>query len=235
VSETKDISVTVIIPDVESLSDEKVTVLARMRDGRWSYQTRTLLARFGTTKLDLNSAWASTWIGWSCPCCRREKPQIARLSPGGVLLCRLEYHHDHLGDLAKRVYLERNPRTNDQETNIQLGRAKDALKPFIERFEQTLICIDCNLAEGQAKLGLAAEIDRDFTFTPSEISRFINVGANRLHEVNMEKALLIWTTAKEDFADRIDFTQSYGTTHSRRPPSAGGRAWAESTRTFTRT
>jgi hypothetical protein len=104
-SEKKEsVFVTVEIPAVEQLLDEDLAALAHMRDGRWSAQTKALLERFGTTKLDLNSGWASTWTRWSCPCCRREKGQIARLSSGGVLLCRLEFHHDHLADFAKRIF-----------------------------------------------------------------------------------------------------------------------------------
>ncbi|RUW04461.1 hypothetical protein EOA46_30920, partial [Mesorhizobium sp. M1A.F.Ca.IN.022.05.2.1] len=193
------------VPNINSLPDDRLAEIAHMRDGRWSIQTKDLLARFGTTKLDLNSGWASTWTGWSCPCCRREKPQLARLSSGGVLLCRLEFHHDHVADRAKRIYRERNPRSEDRDVNIQISRTKDALMPLVERFEPTLICIDCNFAEGRAKLELTTEIEGDFTFAPSEIATFITVGANRVHEIDAEKARLAWLAAKDDFADRIDF------------------------------
>jgi hypothetical protein len=162
------------------LSDDNLAALAHMRDGRWSAQTKALLKRFGTGKLDLNSGWASTWTLWSCPCCRREKAQIARLSGSGVLLCRLEFHHDHLADFAKRIFSEHNQRSEDQETNIQIGRAKDALMLFVERFERTLICIDCNLAEGRAKLELAKEIDSNFTFSPSQIAMASGARHHRL-------------------------------------------------------
>ncbi len=81
------------------------------------------------------------------------KDRIARVSSGGVLPCRLEHHHDHLADHAKRIFNELNPLADDQETNIQIGRAKVALMPLIERFGRTLICIDCNLAEGRANKG----------------------------------------------------------------------------------
>lgn len=199
------INVTIEVPDIDGLSDERLSDIARMRDGRWSNQTKALLARFDTTKMDLNSGWASTWTGWRCPCCQRDKLQIARVSPGGVLLCRLEFHHDHIGDLAKRVFRERNPRNEERDINIQVSRAKDALMPLVERFEPTLICIDCNLAEGRAKLELAKEIDTDFTFSPSEIATFITTAANRVHEIDIENARLAWTAAKDDFADRIDF------------------------------
>ncbi|UFW92025.1 hypothetical protein BjapCC829_49705 (plasmid) [Bradyrhizobium barranii] len=204
-TETKALSVAIQVPDIDSLPDGELYEIAHMRDGRWSGLTKTLLEQFGTTKLDLNSGWASTWTGWSCPCCRREKPQMARMSPGGVLLCRLEFHHDHIGDLTKRIFRERNARSEDRDINIQVSRAKDALLPLVERFEPTLICIDCNLAEGRAKLELTREIDADFTFAPSEIATFITAGKNRTHEIDVEKARTAWLAARDDFTDRTDF------------------------------
>jgi len=77
--------VTIEVPDIETMSDEQLAIVARMQDGRWSSQTKALLQKFEASKLDLNSGWASTWIEWSCPCCDRQKTQIARVSPGGVL------------------------------------------------------------------------------------------------------------------------------------------------------
>lgn len=71
--------ITVIVPDIDSLSDEELLKVAFGRDGRWSHQTKALLAQFGVQKLDLNRGWASTWTRWSCPCCKRAKPEIARL------------------------------------------------------------------------------------------------------------------------------------------------------------
>jgi hypothetical protein len=199
------ITVTIDIPDLREASDETVADFVRTRDGRWNAQTKVMLAQFKTTKLDLNSWWASTRTGWVCPCCKRAKPQIARLSNGSVLLCRLEFHHDHLADRAKRIFREINPRSDDRETNIQSGRVKNALMLFVERFEETLICIDCNLSEGRVKLELAREIDPDFTFSPSEIASFVRVEPNRLHEVDFSQARMVWQAAKDDVMDRLDF------------------------------
>ncbi|WP_271612698.1 hypothetical protein [Bradyrhizobium sp. CCBAU 21362] len=220
-------TVTLAIPDIARLADEELAPFARFRDGRWSAQTKALLAQFSTTKLDLNRGWASTREHWTCPCCKRGKAHIARVSSGGVLLCRLEYHHDHLADRAKRLFREHRPQGGDRETIIQIGRAENALMLLVERFEQTLICIDCNLAEGRAKLELAKEIDSDFTFTPAEIASFIGVTPNRLHEVDLEKAKAAWLLAREDVADRLDFTrrmaQRIASGRHRRQVAAGER------------
>lgn len=205
VGDERDIVVTVTIPDLEAASDAAVAEFAHHRDGRWSAQTKDLLSKFQTTRLDLNSSWASTWTGWTCPCCKRGKVDIARLSPGGVVLCRLEFHHDHLADRARRIFREANPRGDDREINIQSDRAKTALLVFVERFEETLICIDCNLSEGKAKAELSGEVERDFTFTPSEIASFIRIAPNKVHEVDIDKARSIWLSAREDVAARLDF------------------------------
>ncbi len=199
--------VTITIPNVDELSDDELATLARFRDGRWSCQTKQLLAQFRTAKLGLNRGWASTRADWTCPCCQRQKRQIARLTAGGVLICRLEVHHDHLGDAAKQIFDEAVPLTGDRQKNVQRFRARDSIISLVERFENAYICIDCNLAEGQAKLNLSQSIPRDFTFSFSEIRTFIDVQENRVHKVDLAKALKAWTAAKAQFHDRLDFAR----------------------------
>lgn len=195
----------ILIPDIAKLDDEDMHVIAPIRDGRWSEQTRSLLAKFETQKLDLNRGWAATWIGWSCPCCKRSKRQIARVTPRGVLQCHLELHHDHLDDYLKRRFSEINPPSDEPDRRIQVSHAEAALRQLVERFERTLVCVDCNLADGRVKLALREEIDAHFTFTPSEIAEFITVHDNQLHDVDFASARSIWGNAREDFEDRVDF------------------------------
>ena len=85
------------------------------------------------------------------------------LTTSGVLLCQLELHHDHLGDKAGKLFEEINQKSEDREFNIQVSHAKYGMLQFVERFERTLICIDCNLAEGSAKATLDSAVDWDFT------------------------------------------------------------------------
>lgn len=205
-------SVIVEVPDVEAMTDEQLSEFARDRDGRWSEQTKKLLQRFNADRLDLNCWWAATWTGWSCPCCRRTKPEIARVGSNGVLLCRLEMHHDHLGDHARKLFDGLNPKVDgDGLLNEQIANAKDALLIFVERFGATIICADCNAADGEAKRLLAGQIDPNFTFTPAEISEFIRAVPNTLHEVNLRVANELWLNAKDDFADRVDFSRRMAT------------------------
>jgi hypothetical protein len=78
------------------LSDEQMLLHFGERDGRWSEQTKRALQRFEAQGLDLNENWALCEPYWSCPVCRRHKDEIFRLSKRGILLAKLELHHDHL-------------------------------------------------------------------------------------------------------------------------------------------
>ncbi|WP_170481395.1 hypothetical protein [Ruegeria arenilitoris] len=207
----KQLQVSISIPDIASLGDDDMPAIAPFRDGRWSNQTKDLLAKFGAHKLNLNRGWASTWTEWSCPCCKRHKRQIVRLAPGRVLLCHLELHHDHLDDLVKKLFKEILSRCDEPEFRVQISRAERTLRPLVERFECTLICAECNLADGRVKRELRDEIEPHFTFTPSEISDFIRVSDNRVHEVDFERARAIWTKEKQGLADRVDFARRMAT------------------------
>ena len=199
--------ISILVPDILRLGDDDMSAIARDRDGRWSDLTKRLLVEFRTQKLDLNRGWAATWTGWSCPCCKRNKHQIVRLTSGEVLLCHLELHHDHLDDYVKRIFREIKLSSEDPDLRVQASRAEGALRSLVERFERTLICVDCNLADARAKSELREEIELHFTFTPSEIAQFIEVQDNQIHEIDIARARRIWTNAREDFKDRIDFAR----------------------------
>lgn len=197
-------TITVTIPEFAGMSDDAVASRLGMLDGRWSAQTKALLADFGTDRLDLNKWWAGTWQGWSCPCCKREKRQLARLGPGGVLICKLEMHHDHFGDRVSKVFRTTNPREGGP-LGAQADTAKQALRALCERFAPSLICQDCNAAEGAAKVALSGVLPQDFTFTPAEVATFIRIAPNRSHEVDEAGAMAVWNAVKEDVEDRLQF------------------------------
>jgi hypothetical protein len=81
-----------------NLSDEQMQLHFSEWDGRWSNQTKRALERFGAKGLDLNENWSLCAPYWTCPACRRSKNEIFRLSKRGILLAKLELHHDHLRD-----------------------------------------------------------------------------------------------------------------------------------------
>jgi rubredoxin len=192
-------------PDIDSMSDDEIAHLLYLRDGRWSQQTKAMLSKFGTTKLNLNRAWAGLWQSWACPCCGRSKTQIARVSSAGVLLCQVEMHHDHLGDWCERKFSEINPRTDDRLATAQIDACKHSVMQLVARFGATPICLDCNLVEGRAKASLGKDVFPDFSFSPQEIAQFITVGDNRVHELDVAKVRAIWEELRPDIEDRIDF------------------------------
>lgn len=200
-----DRTISLKIPDIDAMSDDEVAGFLHMRDGRWSRQTKALLAKFGTTELNLNRAWAGLWQGWVCPCCERSKPQIARVNSAGVLLCQIEVHHDHLGDWADRQFSMINPRSDDKARNLQIDWCKHSVLQLVCRFDRTPICLDCNLVEGRAKASLGKAIFPDFSFSPREIASFILVRDNQTHDFDRGKVDEIWSSVAEDVADRVDF------------------------------
>lgn len=185
---------TITIPDIENLSDDELAYFARMHDGRWSEQTKAMMLRFGTDKLNLNRAWAGATQFWGCPCCKRTKPEIARLTSSGILLCAIESHHDHLGDTAGDRFKAVIGTSEEREFVIQREHAKYGMLQFVERFQRTLICIDCNVAENAAKDLLGNINDdtfklrkREFSFSPMEIAGFIKPVPNKVHELDAER------------------------------------------------
>lgn len=197
------------IPDFSVMTDEDVAnhVLARVRDGRWSSLTRDLLARFKTDRLDLNEAWADTWQRWECPCCLRSKPDIARLSADNVLLCKIDLHHDHLTDFAKALFRTAiDPELSDETRRMRM-RARAAAYPLIARFTETLICEDCNHADGDMKAALGAEVAAYFSFSPVEIATFIKPQPNAPHDIDLDIGRAIWQRVRPAFEDRVAFAR----------------------------
>lgn len=197
--------VSLSVPDFMEVSDETLESLLPQADGAWSRQTKALMQRLGATKLNLNGNWADVRRDWHCEACQRRKPEIARLSDNGVLLCQLEWHHDHLRDHAKRALrplIDNEDRTPEA---LALRRGVDVCKDLTMRFFTTLICNDCNAAEGQAKNRLNGLIPSHFSFSPGEIARFIRVAPNRMHTIDEDAAREVWSEVRDDVAERVAF------------------------------
>jgi rubredoxin len=194
----------VTVPNLARLSDDALSALFPDWDGLWSAQTRALADRFKPTGIDLNDNWASTPPGWFCPCCRRYKAGLVRLSSAGVLLCHLEWHHDHLRDRNTRTLRARNPLT-EVDDRAGTNRAIELCKGLLERFYPTLICQDCNAAEGKVKQELRGTIDPDFSFSPVEIATFVEAAPNAPHKFNVRAAATAWDRAEGEFADLVAF------------------------------
>lgn len=195
------------LPDLTHADDATMEHYLPSFDGRWSAQTKALLAAFGAKGLELNRSWAERPVNWGCPVCRRSKDQIARLTSAEVLLCRLDWHHDHLGDEGVRILSRGQVKHADRALREALWSAIRVCRPLAERFRPILVCNDCNAADGAAKLALAGLVHPDFSFAPSEIAGFIRVGPNRPHEIDPDQARAIWLEVAEDVADRLAFME----------------------------
>lgn len=192
--------------DFTTSSDDALSDALLGLDGAWSRQTRSFLLVFKAERLDLNDNWAGVGPDWCCPSCHRAKRHLVRLSDKRVLLCQLERHHDHLRDHGIRTLRERNPMPDDEPGRMALMSAFKVCKGLFERFYDTVICKDCNSAEGQAKSALSGA-PRDFSFSPAEITRFIVVRPNQPHEINLAAAQAVWEEVRDDALDRLTFAE----------------------------
>jgi hypothetical protein len=121
--------------------------------------------------------WASVTESWRCPGCHRSKFEIlrwTRRTPHSLAADRTPYwdwlgvlhrHHDH----GAEPYV------------LGVGSV-----PVTPRFPETIMCDECNGADGRAKrqLGLPA----DWSFSPGEIERFVTATPHRTHVIDLSVA-----------------------------------------------
>ena len=113
-----------------------------------------------------NSLWDSVTDDWKCPACNRLKQEILR-KIDGVWKGGLHNHHDHSVDDPDRY--------------------TDKVK-----FEEVLICDQCNHADGLIKKKYPGVIPDTFSFEPKHINKFIVSKPNRSHNINFMKALELY-------------------------------------------
>jgi hypothetical protein len=162
-------------------------------DGINEPATIALRDKFQATGFDLNTGWAWTPTDWQCPCCKRRKPEIVRVTKSRRLWGHLHSHHDHFRDGFDELAEQRS---------IELGivspanAARDFLFRFVDglqRFDDILICGDCNIADGEAKTLVGAP--KSLTFTPSEIASIIVINANQPHSLDGNRASSVFANA----------------------------------------
>jgi hypothetical protein len=127
--------------------------------------------------------WAQAGAKWTCPGCGRSKFELSRwtrrtphsLSPAGSKpfmgwTAALHRHHDHGTHFWD----------------------PDAGPP---RFPITVICGQCNRADGAMKRALG--LPREFSFSPDEIRRFVHATPHGPHRVDPAVAAAIY----EEYSD----------------------------------
>lgn len=123
--------------------------------------------------LHYRNLWREIEDAWACPGCGRSKYQIMRWtkrfprSPTAFMgwVAALHRHHDH-------------------------GVGIDYRRPA--RFAQTVICDQCNAADGAAKRRL--KLPSTFSFAPGEIARFVRATPHGKHVLDLQLALAIYNS-----------------------------------------
>lgn len=183
--------VTITIPDFDQMGDDELAALLPDCDGKWSPVIRAAMTRFSARGLDLNERWAETRQDWRCPGCQRSKGDILRVTDSGILLARLDLHHDHLGDFIKTELKAKFGSKWGTEGPPGAGRAEEIAERLIIRFMWTNVCVDCNGADAAAKRAISG-ISASFSFSPGEIAEFITPTPNAPHEIDFERASAAW-------------------------------------------
>lgn len=170
-------------------------------DGVMSPISRAIAERLGTCNFDMNSWWLETPHAWKCPACGRSKLEIARVNTKGEAMCWLVEHHDHMQDVLKKRFQELSVQ---QEVVVADAHSEEFAKrsaSMISAYENTLICMDCNNADADAKKAVRAPAA--FSFSPNELRRIVIPKPNQMVGVDQDMAISIWSEIKETFELRM--------------------------------
>lgn len=126
--------------------------------------------------------WAEVGPDWICPSCRRSKYQILRWTMRFPRLpnrfedwmAALHTHHDH-------------------------ARSFDGIG--IARFQPTVLCDQCNAADGAAKRRL--KLPENFSFSPDEIGKFVSTEPHGKHRIAFEIAERIYLSLSKARPDQL--------------------------------
>jgi ssDNA-binding Zn-finger/Zn-ribbon topoisomerase 1 len=141
--------------------------------------------------------WRELGEGWRCPACDRTKFEVMRWTrrrrrtnsgPNAPYihfmgwLAAFHRHHDHQGDFDRGIMLE-----------------GEWIHSPSRRFEETVICDQCNTVDGFVKrrLGLPA----DWSYSPEEIRRFVTATPHGNHVVDFVEARRIYDAETDIFAE----------------------------------
>lgn len=177
----------------------------RQIDAEFSHQTKNIIDRLGAKKAHLNKWWVMTPMDWRCPACCRTKPSIAKLDHHNYASCHLHEHHDHMQDIVKDLFAQSSANRSDVIADSLSERFATRTAFAISAYDNTVICADCNKADGEAKKFVGT--DRNFSFSPSEISEFIITTPNQEHEIDKEKASEIWQQNMHTFKQRMELAK----------------------------
>jgi hypothetical protein len=129
-----------------------------------------------------------------------------RVTRQDVLFAKLELHHDHIHEYISNKL--KSHFGNDWPRKIPKGTydLEHLGSLLIERFENTIVCADCNSADAEAKKRIPG-IHSSFSFRVEEIRQFIRAKPNTPHEISTDKAIAIWQDQAQDFQLRLNLAE----------------------------
>lgn len=192
----------------EGAARRKLAILAGVErgeinniDGVMSPTSKAIAERLGTTEFDMNAWWVEAPQDWICPACGRSKLDIARVNTKGEAMCWLVEHHDHMKDVLKRQFQQLSVQQDvvvaDQDAEEFAKRSAS----MISAYENTLICVDCNNADTDAKK--AAKAPSAFSFSPKELRRIGVPKPNEKVGIDKNVARAIWAEQAATFEVRM--------------------------------
>ncbi|CAN0622751.1 conserved protein of unknown function [Burkholderia multivorans] len=171
-------------------------------DSEYSPTMSVLMERFGAKGIHVNRWWVMTSVDWRCPACGRGKAEIVKLDRHRYLAGQLHEHHDHMKDLVRKRFYEEAVRRKIVVADVVAERFAVRTAFGLSAYDNTIICADCNRAEGRAKR--LAKTHRDFSFSPGEIRQFVDPVSNQgAHKIRVEIARRIWEASRKTFVLRL--------------------------------
>lgn len=169
-------------------------------DGVDSPLSRSIQAKHQLYDFEMNSNWIGSSQDWTCPCCARSKFQISRVGKRKIL-ANLVVHHDHI---VKALKLSFHEAFEAAGTNVEQTRGALLVKRIgtaFSAYEEVLICVDCNNADGAAKK--EAGCPGSFSFSIGQIKRFIRCADHRSHEIDKVVCKQVWQEAQPAYELRM--------------------------------
>src|SRR3954465_3037499 len=190
------------MPD-DIITDFPPTEVPPGLDGETSPQTQQIARGLGASGFALNRWWVITSPDWTCSVCRRPKGEIARLNRRDAMMGELHAHHDHMREYVDRRFHEISAERGEIVADVRATEFIKRAVPFACAFDETIICSDCNAADGRAKRLVGAH--PDFSFAPAEIAQFVIVEPNREHAIDASRARALCRKRQPVFETRLRF------------------------------
>lgn len=155
---------------------------------------------------EMNSNWIGSAQDWFCPCCNRSKFQITRIGNKGQILAKSVVHHDHMGDALKNAF---HTAFEAAGTNVEQNeghRLVERIGGAFAAYEEVLVCEDCNNADTNAKKLVGSPAY--FSFSLSQIARFIGPKNHQPHEVDKATAQRVWSEAMPAYELRMQLIRT---------------------------